>query len=1297
MPLESAGSFDGHKLFRARGLSDLPVILSYGAYRVTGRDGRTHIYEHTTGRLVAITDPNDAGRSLSLTYDGSGNLASVADGQGRTLQFRYELADSILPGEPEPGAIRTDYQLVAIDLPDGGSIDYGYDEYGNLASVHYPDGRSREYHYNESGNVGAALPHHLTGVTDETGSRNGSFVYDQYGRVTSSSRAGGARATRLSYTAAGEVQVLDARGGSKTYEIADDLLASVSAITGSNGTWDIVRDSSGRMTRKTSPTGVVTTYSYSKGLLATQVEAAGTPQQRTISYVRDPLGRITLVRQVGTNPLEGVEQHRALDPEGRVQAICLAPFGLAFDCADEATTPAGVRRTTLSYESGRLSAVDGPRSDIPDITTFTYHTTTDETGCDTNGPCHRAGDLWRVTSPLGLVTEYARYDRAGRPTRVLDANGVATDLAYNARGWLVTRNVRGADDNSEADDSITMLAYDAVGNVVQVTQPDGSTLAFEYDDAHRLVAVEDALGNRIEYTLDGAGQTLQEQVRDDNGTLRHSLSRVYDALGQLETLADAQANPTDFTYDAVGNADTVTDALGRVNDLEHDPLGRLVQSIANVNGSGAERAVTGMAYDALDRLVSVTDPKGLTTQYTYDGLGNLVELDSPDTGVASYGYDAAGNRTSVLDARGVQRYYSYDALGRLTGVDVPTVGEDTSLVYDTAPVACQADEAFAAGRLASLINYAGTTDYCYDRRGNVARKVQAVANGPTRAVAYQHDLADRVSRIIYPSGAVVTYQRDATGRISGVQVKRTPTTTVETLVSQVTYQPFGPLSQITFGNGRVLSMAHDQDFAVEAIEDSVAGGLLLGFTHDAVGNVVGIDERLNDGTTASRGIDYDGLDRLTAMTNGASVAEGFSYDATGNRLSRTTTSTVNYTYPSDSHRLVKVGSQNRAYDAAGNSTSIHSKHFTYDDYGRMRQFINGTTLRSEYLYNGRGERVAKLNITSPGSTAYYVYDEVGRLLGEYKPTGVAIKEYVWLDDRPVAVIGGYQGHRFQYVLTDHLGTPRAVVNPPTNAIIWRWDLTGSAFGNHPRQANPDGDSANYVLSLRYPGQYYDGESGLHYNYFRDYDPATGRYVQSDPIGLGGGVNTYGYVSQTPMGSFDPWGLYDITARYVANHNTEGFQFQLRFYSGKCGRDQAARAADEARDLAAAMAARLNPIARIISLGGKGADALPQPKPVGSLDVDRENFCECTSFDPELKKALDEHLGSEYLGEWLTEQQTVDALAAMQSRYWQLAREKYPDRGSAERERIRGFYDWGQIIDKAKSGAVAPACKLAGTC
>jgi RHS repeat-associated protein len=185
--------------------------------------------------------------------------------------------------------------------------------------------------------------------------------------------------------------------------------------------------------------------------------------------------------------------------------------------------------------------------------------------------------------------------------------------------------------------------------------------------------------------------------------------------------------------------------------------------------------------------------------------------------------------------------------------------------------------------------------------------------------------------------------------------------------------------------------------------------------------------------------------------------------------------------------------------------------------------FSGSSLSREYRYNALGQRVAKIHPT-PTSTVFFVYDEVGKIMGEYKPDGTMIREYLWLGDTLVAMRAGYAGHKFQYVLTDHLNTPRAVVLPSSNAIIWRWDLTPTAFGEHVAVADPDADGTNYLFYLRYPGQYFDGETGLHYNYFRDYDPGTGRYAQSDPIGLAAGMSTFSYVSSSPFGATDPLGL-----------------------------------------------------------------------------------------------------------------------------------------------------------------------------
>jgi RHS repeat-associated protein len=177
----------------------------------------------------------------------------------------------------------------------------------------------------------------------------------------------------------------------------------------------------------------------------------------------------------------------------------------------------------------------------------------------------------------------------------------------------------------------------------------------------------------------------------------------------------------------------------------------------------------------------------------------------------------------------------------------------------------------------------------------------------------------------------------------------------------------------------------------------------------------------------------------------------------------------------------------------------------------MESIDSGATT---YAYNGLGERVRK---TTGSTTTLFVYGLNGEILGEYTGSGQPIQETIWLDGRPVAT---KQGSTVYYVHSDHLGTPRAVSNG--NTVVWRWD--SDPFGSAVADEDPDGNLTSFTYNLRFPGQYYDSETGLHYNYFRTYDPSTGRYVESDPIGLFGGLNSYGYALQNPLAYVDLYGL-----------------------------------------------------------------------------------------------------------------------------------------------------------------------------
>jgi RHS repeat-associated protein len=247
----------------------------------------------------------------------------------------------------------------------------------------------------------------------------------------------------------------------------------------------------------------------------------------------------------------------------------------------------------------------------------------------------------------------------------------------------------------------------------------------------------------------------------------------------------------------------------------------------------------------------------------------------------------------------------------------------------------------------------------------------------------------------------------------------------------------------------------------------------------------------------------------------------YTYDAVGNRLtSQVDAAATTSTYDVTSNRLqMLAGSVDAGYMAGAASVT-----FIYNNANRLTQMQVGSAAVATYAVNALGQRLLK---TAGGVTTRFVYDEAGHLIGEYDAAGSLLQETVWLEDLPIATLrptgtGTPTPIAVYYVHPDHLGTPRAITRPSDNLFMWRWDNT-DPFGNSLPNENPANQGV-FTYALRFPGQYYDAETGTHYNYFRDYDPTIGRYVQSDPIGLKGGPNTYAYVYDSPIRFSDPKGL-----------------------------------------------------------------------------------------------------------------------------------------------------------------------------
>jgi RHS repeat-associated protein len=292
--------------------------------------------------------------------------------------------------------------------------------------------------------------------------------------------------------------------------------------------------------------------------------------------------------------------------------------------------------------------------------------------------------------------------------------------------------------------------------------------------------------------------------------------------------------------------------------------------------------------------------------------------------------------------------------------------------------------------------------------------------------------------------------------------------------------------------------------------------------YDEAGRVIGMDDRGKEpGASVSQSFKYDELGRLIAFGSN-SMAQAFDYDASGNRTRFIDgAATFSNAISGTSNQLVSSTgpgpARTRQYDTSGNLTSDGVTTFDISDRGRLSRVVTAG-ISTNYLYNAIGQRVSKSGQGVAGGANSYVYDEGGRLLGEYTAGGVAIQETVYLGDLPVAVLSD----GVSYIYADHLNTPRRIVRSSDNATIWRWDES-DPFGMQPPVGMASAVGV-FVYNLRFPGQYFDRETGFHYNFYRDYDPQIGRYIQSDPIGLKGGINTYGYVAGNPLTHVDPLGL-----------------------------------------------------------------------------------------------------------------------------------------------------------------------------
>ncbi|MEU9796007.1 putative T7SS-secreted protein [Streptomyces sparsogenes] len=745
---------------------------------------------------------------------------------------------------------------------------------------------------------------------------------------------------------------------------------------------------------------------------------------------------------------------------------------------------------------------------------------TDPLGHTTHTHRDRHGRILSRTDALGRTTGYT-YDTAGRLTSVATPDGQRRTAVHNDLGLPVKF--------THADGATWHYAYDERGNRTTVTDPLGHTTRYTYDDRGHLTSVTNPLGDTTRVRCDPAG--LPIEITDPLGATttyhRDAFGRptaITDPLGattRMEWTTEGKplrhiapdGTEQSWAYDGEGNVTAQTDAGGGVTRYEYTHFDLLA---ARTDPDGARYE---FAYDTRLRLTQVTNPQGLTWTYTYDPNGRLLAETDFDGRTLTYAYDPTGQLVTRTDPLGQTISLEHDLSGRIVRKDA--AGQTTTFTYDP------------TGRLTEAVGPEVALTYRRDRMGRAVAEVVG-----DRVLTRTYDALGRTVRRTTPSGAKTTFTYDAAGR------RTTLTTCGHTL--DFAYDAAGRETARRFGDTTTLAQIWDPAGRLsEQTLTGPAGDITQhrAYTYRPDGHLTGIHDQLR----GPRAFDLDEAGRVTAV-RAENWTESYAYDEAGNQTHATwperhpgadTTGPRAYT----GTRITRAGRVRYEHDAAGRltlrqKTRLSHKpdtwRYTWDAENHLTTVTtpDGTVWR--YLYDPLGRRTAKQRLAPDGQTVaeqvHFTWD--GNTLVEQTTTAPHLPDPVtltWEHDgfRPLtqteritdATTQREIDQRFFAIVTDLAGTPTELVDD-TGHIAWRPHTTLWGTTTEDR-------TSPTRTPLRFPGQYHDPESGLHYNHHRYYDPTTARYTTPDPLGLTPAPNPVAYVPN-PTRWIDPLGLSPYT-------------------------------------------------------------------------------------------------------------------------------------------------------------------------
>ncbi|MEU5141801.1 DUF6531 domain-containing protein [Streptomyces sp. NPDC021139] len=843
----------------------------------------------------------------------------------------------------------------------------------------------------------------------------------------------------------------------------------------------------------------ILTFGYdADGLLITETNSSGLP----LRYTYDADGRLT--SWVDRND---IAYGYAYDERGRV----VSTGGTGNALSSRLTYDDATRTTRVTDSLGHVRIYE--HSEM-----LRLIRETDPLGNVTKQEWDADLQLIATTDPLGRTTRYG-YDEQGRVVSVTRPDGREICATYNELGLPAA--VVGTDGTR------WLHEYDDHGNPTSVTDPAGGVIRNRYNSVGHLTETIDVFGHVTRYHCDPAG--LPQSIMDPLGA---STRYERDAFGRPVAMTDQLGNTTRLEWSVEGQLVRSTAPDGSAESWCYDGEGNCISH------TDAVGAVSRFEYTFFDLPSTRTEPNGSRYAFTYDTELRISRVTNPQGLEWTYSYDAAGNPTSETDFGGRTFTYTHDAVGQLIG-RTDALGQTISFQRNAMGLVSSKN---AAGRV---------TSYEYDSADRLVR-----AAGPDTSVSMVRDVLGRVHAETV-DGRTVTHAYDEAGRRT-TRVTPTGVRSVWTYDSagnavrmeaagrsvDFTYDPTGRESNRRFGTALEMAYAYDPLGRLRKQLARTSEGTVVQ-QRDYAYRADGYLTKIEDGIEGSRRYDLDAAGRVTGV-HADGWTESYVYDAAGNQTAASWPSTragheaATGERVYDGVRVTRAGNVRYEHDALGRivlrqkvrlSRGPDTWRYEWDAEDHLTAVVTPDGTRWQYSYDPLGRRTVKSRLSEDGKS---VVERV-----DFAWDGVTLCEQTTTSEQapnPVTLTWMHQGlhpvaqaerittanvpqeeidARFYAVITDLVGTPAELVD---EYGVVAWHAHRTLWGTTAWSA-----ASTAYTPLRFPGQYHDFETGLHYNYFRYYDPETARYITFDPLGLEPAPNPATYV-HNPHTWVDPLGL-----------------------------------------------------------------------------------------------------------------------------------------------------------------------------